>query len=132
MEIPYVIKFDETRVPIDNDGDFERFRSNATYSWGVFPSILESINASIDATNYVHEDMTTLRNETNEYKNNAYSYMNYSKEYSVSAQSARNDAIAAKEFIEGYVIPEEATLSSDAINKLDDEHRADVFFGFNF
>jgi len=44
----------------------------------------------------------------------------------------RNDAISAKNAIDGYVIPTEATLSADAINALDETHRLEIFLGFNF
>jgi len=131
QNIDEVLLFDETTIPQIGQ-DHKTFSKNAEITWSRMNPVLISFNAATDQTNVLAREIEESTRITKDYMDDSKRYRDDAQEYSKSAQTARNDAVEAKETIESYVIPEEATLSEDAIYALVQDIKTDLFFGFNF
>lgn len=85
------------------------------------------------------EQMNVLRNEVNAYATSANDSKNVAATHATNALSYkdlaliyRNDALAAKLAIDGYVVPTEATYSPATIDAKIANTRLESFLGFNF
>ena len=92
----------------------------------------EEINNTADDINDDKNKTKTYRDEAYGYKKEAYDSKTEAIDAKNSAVQAKNEAILAKDEIEKYVIPEDATLSEDAINKLVENAKKDHFFDLLF
>jgi hypothetical protein len=89
---------------------------------GEFATKMNSMAADINSVATIMDSQAYTVNEDK----------NLTKVYRDDAQLFRNDAVAARDTIFGYVVPTNATLTPDAINALVDSHRLENFLGFNF
>jgi len=125
MAIP---NFDRDKIPYEGS---PTFRADANYVWATLPDVVDEMNTQNNANNViatqVSQDATASASSAEEARISKEESLNYKNE----ANDARNDAVSAKESIEDYVIPTEATLSPDAINTLVEKTKTDIFFGFN-
>jgi hypothetical protein len=96
-----VLTFDDAKIPVEGTPEF---RENASYVWSQINPVLKSLNVSIEQINVAYPYIEQYRNESEQFRDESLIY--------------RNDALLAKDVIEKYVIPEEATLSEEEINEL--------------
>jgi len=129
MEISKVLTFDINRIPQEGS---QTFRADASYVWSQISPVIDSMNVVIGEINISTEEAHKYRDESLNYSSESKNARDLALTYRDDAQTARNDAIAAKEKIDEYVIPEDATLSPDAINALVDKQKFESFLEFNF
>ena len=91
-------------------------QSPATFSEDMDIRLSEE-NSRIEQMNSFGEEANSLRDDVNQMWNYVSEMHSETKEARDEAVSAKNDAVSAANEIKSYVIPEEATYSSDTIEQ---------------
>jgi hypothetical protein len=86
-------------------------------------------NAQRDEVNALKDETSDIRDEAVSLKNN---YFEPIIQIHDETLSYRNDAVNAKETIQNYVIPNEATYSIEQIDALIEETEDSIFLDFKF
>ena len=113
MSITAVDNFDENQIPVEGS---PTFRVDASYVWSTIPAVITSMNASIVGINSA---VTTINGQVTEVATNTQNVA----ENKALTETYKNEALSAKQAIEGYVVPSEATYT---IAQIDAQQLLDV------
>jgi len=110
-----ITQFDITKIPYENS---PTFRADATYVWGLLPTVIDNMNGVIDTMNGWYIAVDADAKSALDSKNLALTY--------------RNDTEAYRNEVMGYVIPTDATYTPAEIDKKNETQNLENFLGFNF
>ena len=118
--------FDESKFPEEGQSRYE-FRTNASYAWKTFKDYLDVVNTYNDEINGSINNIQSMVSDVDQTKQEIESKINDINNNLTTSQSYANDAINAANEIKNYVVPTDATLSTDAIaEKMEDIIRIQV------